>query len=304
MTSADAKLLVVGPGALGLLFAARLGRRCSGVHVLDHRADRAATLQEEGIHVTGVTLSDWTPPPGRVRADVKGWPVMDAALLFVKAPAVAAAIKKASPVLGPKTLVFVFSEAADLRAIKTRAKVLPALTADRARIDGVGRVAHEAAGETFFGPGRDMEAMTTLFREALIPAVTIKGIDDERWLIRLAQTCVDVPTALVDAPQKALLQPPLLDIGEVFMSECAAVAKAMKRPVDVRRLRERRDALIAAAPEAKSPLGRDLIRGKKTERAALLEPLLLSAHATKTPTPFLSDMDRLLRRLEKEGPAS
>ena len=89
----DAKILIVGPGALGGLFAVRLARRWAGVYLLDHRSERAARLQEQGLHVTGVTLGDWTPPPNRVRAETGGWPTMDVVLFFVNAPGFQAALR-------------------------------------------------------------------------------------------------------------------------------------------------------------------------------------------------------------------
>jgi 2-dehydropantoate 2-reductase len=301
-SSSQPRILVVGSGALGGLFAARLGRRWPGLHLLDRREDRAAKVQETGLHVTGVSLADWTPGPGRVRSSVKGWALMDMAFFFVKAPAFATALKAASPVLGPKTAVVVFPETVDVSAVKGRVRAVAALTDHRARVEGVGRVFHEAQGDTWLdagAPGAKEAAL--ILNEALIPAALDKNVRARRWLTLLAQVCVDVPAALTDTPQKSVLAPPLSGLGERLLAECAALAKALKRPVSPAALKERRDALIAKAPEAKSPLGRDLLRGRPTERAALLGPLLAAAGKGGRGAPLLSSMDRLLRRLEKES---
>jgi ketopantoate reductase len=69
-------------------------------------------------------------------------------------------------------------------------------------------------------------------------------------------------------------------------------------------LRNRRDDLVRKAPAAKSPLGRDLLGGRPTERSFLTDGLIAAARKKKVPTPLLSSLDRLLRRLEKEGAAS
>ena len=305
MTSTEPNLLIVGPGALGGLFAVRLGRRWPGVYLLDHRAERAARIQEGGFHVRGVTLADWTPPPGRVRADPKGWPVMDAAFFFIKAPGFAAALKRAAPVLGPKTALLVFPEAVDADALKTRARVIAALAGDRARVEGIGRIVHEASGATRLdASARGAKEAADLLREAMIPVTLVKEISEERWRTLLTEVCVDVPAALADAPQKSILKPPLKDLADQLLEECAALAKASGRPVRAAVLRERRAALVAQVPDAKSPLGWDLIRGRTTERAALVDPLLAAARKARVPAPLLTDMNRLLRRLEKEGPVS
>ncbi len=301
MFSTEPKMLIVGPGALGGLFAARIGRRRHGVYLLDHREDRAAKLQESGLHVTGATLADWTLPPGRASTRAAGWPVMDVVFFFVKAPMFAAAWKEALPVIGPETALVVFPEAVDLSALKKRSRqLIVALTDDRARMEGMGRVFHESTGDTRLdGTASQAKAVAGILKEAGIPVVLDKKIRELRWVTLLAQVCVDVPTALADAPQKSLLEPPLSVLGDRLMLECVALAKALKRPVSAAALKTRRDALIAKAPDAKSPLGRDLLRGRPTERAALLDPLLA---AGKDKAPLLADMDRLLRRLEKEGP--
>lgn len=308
----EPKILVVGPGALGGLFAARLGRRWSGVYLLDHREDRAAQLQDRGLHVTGASMVDWTPPRGRVEARALGssagqpWPVMDAILFFVKAPAFAEAWKTVQPVTGPRTALVVFPETLDPSIIlKSRARqVVSALTEDRARVEGLGRVVHETSGGTFLDAAAPLaRAVAALFKDALIPVSLDKNISEKKWISLLAQVCVDVPAALTDVPQSRVLQPPLAPLEEGLLSECAAVAKALGRPVSVAVLRKRRDALVAMAPEAKSPLGRDLMRGRPTERSFLTEPLLSAAKKKKVPAPLLFAMDRLLRRLEREAAA-
>ncbi|MEO2003185.1 MAG: 2-dehydropantoate 2-reductase N-terminal domain-containing protein, partial [Candidatus Poribacteria bacterium] len=44
--------VVVGPGAIGLLFACRLSRVLTDVAILDYRADRADRLTRSGIRLT------------------------------------------------------------------------------------------------------------------------------------------------------------------------------------------------------------------------------------------------------------
>jgi 2-dehydropantoate 2-reductase len=299
----DPKILVAGPGALGGFVAARLGRRWSGVHLLDHREDRAAQLQDRGLHVAGVTLADWTPPPGRVRAAVRGWPLMDVVLFFIKAPAFDAVWKTIRPVVGPKTALVVFPEAVDPAVVlKGLARqTVAALTDIRARVEGLGRVFQESPGATLLDAAAPLaRTVETLLHQASIPTSLDKKVPEKRWATLLAQVCVDVPAALTDAPQSKVLQPPLASLEEKLLEECVAAAKALGRPVAAAAVRARRDALIERAPQAKSPLGRDLLRGRPTETDHLLSPLIAAAKKKKVPVPLLEFMGRLLLRLEKE----
>lgn len=301
----DANILIVGPGAVGSLFAVRLGRRWRNVHVLDHRPERAQRLQESGFHLRGATLGDWTPPPAHVRADPRGWPLMDVALFCVKAPAVSAAWKGAFPVLGKKTAVLVVPGEVGPPKGRKQGREIPVLLEDRVRMEGVGRSFLEGLGGLVLDPtAPGAKEAGSVFREAGISVELDGRFDDRRRLTRLARACVEVPAALADVPLEALLEPPLKDLAEIFMTECLAVSKVMKKPLPPSRLRKERDRWIALAPKAKSSLGWDLWRGRPTERASWLDPLLAAARKARTPVPLLSDMDRLLRRLEKEGPLS
>jgi ketopantoate reductase len=228
---------------------------------------------------------------------------MDAVFFFVKAHSFEAALKAAAPVTGPGTALVVFPEVADLSVIKGAGRrVVAALTEDRARIEGAGRVVHEAPGDVFLdAAAAPARAMADILKAASIPVFLDKKVGERRWTSLLAQVCVDVPAALADVAQKKILEPPLAVLAEGLLSECAAVSKAAKRSISPALLRRRRDALIMKAPDSKSPLGLDLLRGRPTERGCLLEPLLAAARKGKVKTPLLSSMDRLLRRLEKEG---
>jgi 2-dehydropantoate 2-reductase len=304
MTFDDPKIMIVGPGALGGFFAARLASRWPGVYLLDYRADRAAHIQDRGLHVNGVTMADWTPPPGRVKSEPRGWPVMDVAFFFVKAPIFPLVLKTVAPVLGPRTALVIFPESLEAEDVGPRKKqAVFALTEDRVRPDGVGRVFHEAAGETLLdGKAPAAKAVLSLLKEARMTAVLDRSLEEKRWLTRLAQIVVDVPTALVDAPHSRIQEEPLKSLGEQVLLECVDIAKVLGRPVPPAALRAKRDALILRTPTAKSPLGRDLLRGRMTERSALLDPLLAAAKKKKIAAPVLTAMDRLLRRLEKSGP--
>lgn len=301
-TASSPRLLVVGPGALGCLFAARLGRRWPGTYLLDHRSDRAARLQEEGLHVSGASMLDWSPPSGRVRVSAAGWPLMDVVLLFVKSPTVSAALRAAAPALGPRTSVVVFPETVDAGRLGIPAsRVMAALTEDRARLEGPGRVFHEASGEASLDAGRPSAPEVAGFlRQAGVTVRLDRAVGEKRRLTRLAQICLDVPSALIDAPQRRVLEGPLRSAAEALLEEVSLLSRAEGRAVSPSSLRARRAALVSRAPEAGSPLGRDLLRGGPTEREALLGPLLSFAGKKKIAAPVLTAFNLLLKRLERK----
>ncbi|HOS44669.1 MAG TPA: 2-dehydropantoate 2-reductase N-terminal domain-containing protein, partial [Armatimonadota bacterium] len=80
---AGSRLAVIGPGALGTLFAARLALAGVPTLLLDYRTDRALALNERGIRL--ITRDGETLVPAPVTADPRNLAQVDAALVLVKA---------------------------------------------------------------------------------------------------------------------------------------------------------------------------------------------------------------------------
>lgn len=80
---AGIRIAVVGPGALGTLFAARLALAGIPVLLLDYRLDRALRLNEQGIRVITHDTEQLVHVP--VTADSHNLAQVDAALVLVKA---------------------------------------------------------------------------------------------------------------------------------------------------------------------------------------------------------------------------
>lgn len=299
----DPNVLVAGPGALGAYFAARLGRRFPGVRVLARDPSRAVELEERGFRVSGADPTDWTPPPGHVRAVARGWPVMDIILFLVKTPSLAAAARQAWAVTGPRTVWVVPQEtpAPFPPAVrKAGRRIVRALITVMARSEGPGRAAQEAAGETILdGAAPFARDAAAVFRDAGLSARLSKDWEAERWRAFLVRVCTEAPAAAADAPYGRLLEPPLDRMAEKLAEECAALSAALRRPLPPGELPRRAREACLRAPSAGTPMGRDLLRGRPTERAALLDPLLTPGAKSRAPT--LALVDRLLRRLEKAG---
>lgn len=77
------KLAIVGPGALGTLFAARLALAGMSVLLVDYRPERACLLREQGIRLLEASGERMVRVP--VTVDPHELTDVDAALIFVKA---------------------------------------------------------------------------------------------------------------------------------------------------------------------------------------------------------------------------
>lgn len=100
------KIVIVGPGAMGCLFAAFLSRQKSKEHevwLLDKDAGRAARLNRQGIDVEGIG-GNWHADV-RASADIKDITRADVLIMCVKSYDTKNAITRASPIIDENTSV-------------------------------------------------------------------------------------------------------------------------------------------------------------------------------------------------------
>jgi 2-dehydropantoate 2-reductase len=145
--------LVVGPGAMGLLFSARLKRAGHRVILLDYKRDRAEELNKNGIALEGIS-GDFRE---RVHVEIHGpFEDIDYVLICVKAyntKDVAESIKAWIP--NSSILVTLqngLGNIEKLQEIFGSHRVLGGVTSEGATLLSPGRVRHAGAGETIIGP--------------------------------------------------------------------------------------------------------------------------------------------------------
>lgn len=300
----DVNILLVGPGALGAYFAARLGRVFPGLRVLDHNPARAAQLQDRGFHVTGATVLDWSPPEGHVSARVKGWPLMDAALFLVKAPALKAAADRAAPVLGPKTIWVCLQNGwepeAVLRAKVSSRRLVVGVTQEAVTLEAPGRAFHAGVGPTLLDAACPAAGdAAKLLHRAGLHARVARNFQKERWMKLVQNACINPLAALAGVPNGRLGEPPLAALLDKALSEIVRLSAALNRRVFLAEARTRVHEVVRRTAANHNSLLQDLQRGRSTEREFLLGPFLQAARAKRIPAPVLTALDSLLRGVEK-----
>ncbi len=157
------RIIIVGPGALGSLLAARIflflreqensgaGNDDHSLYLLDHRPDRARMLNEHGLRLkdNGRTIVCRL----RVTADPKVINHCDVLFLCVKALAVASTLSSISPLLAPQTLLIAMQNGIGHLAVLTRSPCNTAagITSEGATLLGPGHVRHCGSGITRLG---------------------------------------------------------------------------------------------------------------------------------------------------------
>lgn len=300
---AEKNILVVGPGSLGSYFAARLGQKFRRLWVLDYRPARAQELQDRGFHVTGASDLDWIPPEGHVSADTAGWPKMDVVFFMVKAPALRAAAVKAASAAGPQTCAVCLQNGWDVENFLPKKwpprRVVRGFTQEAAALELAGRVIHSGAGSTVLDAKNPAAKLVyQVLNAAGFRARLEKNFERERWLKLIVNACVNPIGALADVPNGRLLEPPLSDLVDLALQECARLSAVLKHRVSPAEARRRVRQALEATASNRNSMGQDLVRGRPTERGVILGPFLEAARKKRLEAPTLAALDGLLKRVE------
>lgn len=213
-------IVIVGPGALGCLLAARLHQagRCP-IRLLDHDPDRAALLNRQGIILAD---GDSASPPLMIPTTPEPATVAGAGvvLLCVKAFALPTALAAITPYLTPATLLIALqngiSHLETLRALAGRG--LPALgvSTEGATLLAPGRVRSGGAGLTRLGypeppgpaEGGRLAAAAAQLSQAGIRSELSPDIQRELWRKLIINAGINALTVIHDCPNGELLERP------------------------------------------------------------------------------------------------
>lgn len=301
------KICIVGPGALGCLFAALLARSGHQVFLVDHRSDRAEQLAEQGIelhdqHGVSVFRVQVTAAPAQI-----GWvPVI---FLCVKSDDVEIAARTIHPFLGKDGLLIALQNGIAhhprLAELAQQPWVL-GVTAQGAHLIGHGQVRHGGTGPTFLGfPGEVTPTATQRLRElteemnrAGIPTCIRHDILTAAWNKLIVNAGINALSALENCPNGELLnRPEALSTLKAAVLEASRVAMALGIEITpdpvamtVAVCRQTRDNI--------SSMLQDVRQGRRTEVDAINGAIVRQARILGLPTPANQSLVARVKRLE------
>lgn len=309
------KVLVIGPGALGCLLAAKLSRKHE-VWLLDHDPARAALLDDSGLFLDEGGAS--TRHIVRATAEAALVGPVDLALLCVKSRKVADAVKAAGSILRRDTLLLALQNGIG------HLEVLPGLcrtfcwglgtTTHGATLIGPGRVLHRGSGPTWIGlpsvlPRDDIAAQPScrkslsltaeVLSEAGIPTEVVADILPRLWHKLLVNVGINALTAIYDCPNGALLDDPaIVERMEAAVREGIVVAEKIGVELDPEPLAGVRAVCRATATNLSSML-QDIRAGRPTEIEAINGALVRLAGEVGVPVPVNVELVSKVLELER-----
>ena len=302
------RIAIVGAGAMGCWFGARLAAAGQAVVLVDRSAEEARHLSTEGVRVhRGDNLETVavaaTSDPAAVEA-------AELVLVCVKAHQTREALTTVHALRRPDGRVLTLQNG--LGTGEVLAEVVPAerllvgVTAQGATQLGPGEVRHGGSGPTLFGPfapGPDADCgadIALLFLEAGLPAESVADPHPLLWR-KLAVNCgINALTALTGIRNGRIPQiTPAAELCRAAVAEAAAVSGAMGVDLgDPAALAEAVLDVARATAANRSSMGQDVDARRPTEIDYINGAVARHGEARGIPTPVNRTLCQLIQTLE------
>ena len=301
------RILVVGAGAIGGLYAARLAR-VADVVVLDANREHVDAILRDGLTLTGRTQSV-TRLQAFASAAEMGRQRFDAAIILVKSQATEAAFRSIEPMLESRPLLVTFQngmgneerlmESSDL-------DVAHGVSFEAARYDGPGRIEHLVHGEeSWLGPARGtVESVAWLGELMTKSGLPTRAVADPRgaiWGKFIFNSVMNPVGAIVQGVNAARYEvPEVRALIDDMAAECVRVAEALGVRLEfdpMYLVKKFRSGELPLSKHAGS-MAQDLEAGRETELEAMTGYVVRKAKELGVPVPVTESVYRMAKGVE------
>ena len=305
------KIVVVGPGALGCLFAASLAEQAAAeIRLFDHNAGRAAQLAAQGIVIDYQGQERSIAVPVTTAIDRLGQP--DVILLCVKSHQVASALNEAKPLFSEKSLVLALQNGiSHLPILTEQVNNIPwaaGVTALGATLLSPGHVRYAGQGETRIGffptskyrhEAKKLSELASLLSRAGFKTTVVDNMLDHIWAKFFINIGINALTAIHDCPNGGLLES-----VELKQKMLAAVREALlvAQALDIQILNDPLPATIAVCRATAgniSSMLQDVRNRRRTEIDAINGALVQEARRLGIAVPVNESLVQHIHALER-----
>jgi 2-dehydropantoate 2-reductase len=310
----EPKIAVLGAGALGSYFGARLARAGLDVTLIG-RSGHVDAIKRDGLLLQSGDAEERIAIGATT--DMAALGGASVVLFCVKSLDTEDAAAKMAPHLAPDAIILSLQNGVD-NAERIRLhvsnQVIPVLVYIGANIPAPGHVRHTGGAHLIVGQlaefrGRDAEGrlldeIVALFTRAGL-AVRISGdIEADLWTKLVMNCAYNAICALCSAPYgRIVASPEVVEVMREVVAEVVLVARAkgVELPGDIA---DRAIKFADAMPQTMSSTAQDIAKGKRTEIDHLNGYVARQGEALDIPTPVNRTLSALTKLLEQTRSAS
>jgi 2-dehydropantoate 2-reductase len=306
MGEPEKKIVIVGPGAMGSLFAGLLSGPGREVWLLDRRMKRARAIDFHGVIIE--QGNEKKTVKVRVTADAAEIGTADLVIIFVKAYDTEAAARRAERLVGPATEVLSLQNGVGnvetLVGIFGPDQVLGGTTAQGANVVAAGHVRHGGRGETVIGqPGGGTERADRIaewFKAGGLETRVTADLPGLIWSKLTINAAINPLTALLGVRNGVL---PELETAREIMAAAVLEVAAVCEKKGIQLLfpdpLEKALAVAKATAENISSMLQDVRAERRTEVDQINGAVAREALALGLTAPVNQTLARLIKALEQ-----
>lgn len=301
------KIAIVGPGAIGCLLGGLLSRAGHEVWLIDHRPERAALLDRQGVSISGV--GGEFKAPVRATASPTEAGIADLVVVAVKSYDTAAAAQAAQSLVGSQTTVLTVQNGlANVEALQSRLgsdRVVAGVTSLGATQLGPGQVQHTGRGATVIG---ELEGRVTDRLKEIAGALSSAGLEVETttdvvsalWGKLAVNAGLNAVATLARVRNGKLVQSDsLLGLLRSAVREVEAVAGAKRIEMPEPDMAARAEEVCRQTADNTNSMLQDVRQRRRTEVEAINGAVVREGEAVGVATPVNAVLVALIHGLEE-----
>jgi len=301
------KIVIVGPGAIGCLFAAMLGRGGHEVWILARNPERAQVFARRNLWISGVN-EEFTAK-ARVTANADEIGTAGLVLIAVKSYDTEGAAETAAPVVGKGTSILTLQNGLGNIDVLTHTfgskNVLGGVTSQGATLLAPGQVRHAGEGLTVIGEldGTFTERARTICEELTGSGIRCEltaDLDSELWGKLAVNTGVNAVATLAGVRNGGILESrSLRSLMRAAVSETVRVAQAKEIVLPEEDMESYAEGVCQRTADNVNSMLQDVQRQRRTEVDAINGAVIKEGIATHIATPTNVVLAELIRGLEQ-----
>ncbi|SPD73531.1 2-dehydropantoate 2-reductase [uncultured Desulfobacterium sp.] len=297
--------LIVGPGAMGCLFAARLKLAGHVVTLLDHIEQRAELINKQGIRVEGI-LGEYTVQVPTMIGAIPAEP--DVAVICVKANETRTAAQDIRPIIGPRAYVLTLQNGLGnlevLQEVFGSQRALGGVTAEGATLLGDGHVRHAGHGDTKFGSetpmGDALADMVAAFNDAGFKTQSAENVSGLIWGKLIVNVGINALTAITGLKNGRLPDVAgTMAVMEKAVIEAVAVSRAKGIELPYKDPLGRVVEVCRATAANIASMLQDVLKQAVTEVAFINGAIVREGKAFAIPTPVNETLTCLVQAIQE-----